>query len=264
MSSMHSRWLGLACSLVAVSAAGCFDTHGMDEDAGRPSGLEAGPLPLDAPLPFFDGWPDPDAAYTCRAIAPTEVRTPRVLYEDQSLGVTMFAEGAGCGCRARIANDRAADSLAMELCECCEGCECVDLGYEVSSLEPAGAVGDRLIDTAIGPRPLHVASREDASFELEPTGLRAIPASDAISTFGVELRWLVVETTVSVCCVEPLVAIDEELDVAGVLHLRPRQLAQDDCACVGEPQTLEVWWPVQAGAGLVVQAGAHQITVGPF
>jgi hypothetical protein len=176
----------------------------------------------------------------------------------------MFAEGAGCGCRARIANDRAADSLAMELCECCELCECVDLGYEVSSLEPAGAVGDRLIDTAIGPRPLHVASREDASFALEPTALRAIPASDAISTFGVELRWVVVETTVSVCCVEPLVAIDEEVDAAGVLHLEPRQLAQDDCPCVGEPQTLELWWPVRAGAGLVVQAGAHQITIGPF
>lgn len=242
----------MACTTAALT--GCFDAHGTRVDAGGE----------DAPEIPGDGLIVPDAAPSCRTATPREVRLPRVLYEDQSLGVTMIAEGAGCGCRASIAHDRAASTLAFELCDCCELCECVDLGYEVSSLEPAGAIGDRTIDTPLGPRPLHVASRDDVGFALEPTGLRAIPVSDAISTFGVELRWVVVETTVSVCCVEPLVAIDEEVDAAGVLHLEPRQLAQDDCPCVGEPQTLELWWPVRAGAGLVVQAGAHQITIGPF
>ncbi|MBX7194719.1 MAG: hypothetical protein K1X94_21870 [Sandaracinaceae bacterium] len=255
---MTTRWLGLArvravdlltklalIGGVASSALGCFSVH-HDDDAGV----------------LVDGLTPPDAPALCHTLTPTEVRTPRVLLDDQRLAVTTFAAGAGCGCSPRVQlTGSARTTVVLEACDCCEECECVDPGYEASTRDGGPlSVGTHVIDTALGPRALLVTTREQ-SVEVPAEGLSLAPVSDAVLVGGLELRWLSVQTTVSVCCVEPLVALDAAYDSEGVLVLTPRQVLQEDCACLGEPTNVTAWWPLEVGSGVVVRAGAREIVI---
>jgi hypothetical protein len=264
---MTPRWLVLALPSVSLLASGCFDTHGSG-DAGRPL-YDVG-VTWDAPLPDASGpdasgpdaaLPVPDAARTCRPASVTSVRATRVLYDDQPLVLTVRAAAdGGCGCDPVLAPiTPSSASITASLCECCDACDCIDPGYEISQAGASWPVGEHTIATPTGEAlPLLVTTR-DRTFPLTPTGLRAELPSDAVRTAGPEVRWVAVGATVSVCCVEPVVAVDEGVGPAGEIVLSLESAWQEDCACVGEPMPIEVWWPLVS-----LPSGEHVVRAGDF
>jgi hypothetical protein len=200
----------------------------------------------------------------CRTATISTLRMPRVLYDDQPLVVTVRAPSdGGCGCEPSLgALDPGDARIAPVLCDCCDMCDCIDPGYEVSAVGPRWPVGAHTLAAGAEPRPLLVTTR-DRTRPLEPTGLRVEVPSDAVRSAGPTVHWAVISTSITVCCAEPVAAVDEGIGPAGELVLTLGNAVQEDCACVGDPHPLEVWWPlVDLPSGeRVVRAGSFETTV---
>lgn len=255
---MTPRWLVLALPSLSLFGSGCFDTHRSDTDGGPPRYDVL--VTWDVALPDA-AEPLPDAARMCRPAMIREVRATRVLYEDQPFVVTVQAPpDGGCSCDPELAPlTPASPTIAASLCDCCDTCDCIDPGYEISAVGSTWPLGEHVIATRGGPEQRLLVTSRDRTFPLEPTGLRALTPSDAVRTAGPEVRWVAIGATVSVCCVEPVVAVDEGVGPSGEIVLSLESAWQEDCACVGEPMPIEVWWPLVS-----LPSGEHVVRAGDF
>jgi hypothetical protein len=197
-----------------------------------------------------------------------EVYLPRVLFTDQPVSTTLTASsGGGCSCvpSASFAGPDGGEALSigMELCNCCEVCDCIDAGYQASSVREALPPGHYSVDTPAGPRQLSVFDLSSGECNpIEPTGLRIVTPRDDLSTSGPRLTWAVVSGSIDVCCAEPVAGV-RELAVGAVgTHLELRSCVTYDCACVGTPHPFETWHSLgELGSGThMVFAGEHSAT----
>lgn len=260
---MRFVWLNLA---LALAVGGCFGSHGSDgpgSDAGPApadggGAVDAGPVPVDAGPSPVDAGPAP----TCHGEAVSEAIVPRTLLPDQPLTMTLRStEVGGCSCRPRIA-ETGPLSYGMEACDCCDLCACIDFGYEVGRVGSTLPVGDH--DVVVGDEPRTVSVRDRSSCrEATPLSLRIEPPRTDLISGGERIYWAVIETEESVCCVPPLVAVDQlEVGAAGT-HLQALSCSDPDpCDCVGVPTRVESWYPLGSlgPGGYTVHAGDFEET----
>lgn len=243
---MRTRWPALALTLALPSLPGCFGTHDTGDAGG---GVDAGP----------------DAAPRCRSATISELRATRVLLEDQPLVVTVRAPSdGGCGCEPTLGSlAPPMASIAPLLCWCCDVCDCIDPGYEISEVGATWPPGEHELVTSTGESRRLLVTTRDRTFPIEPTALRIEPPDITRRRSGHLVHWVQLTTVISVCCVEPVVAVDEGIGPAGEIVLTLRNAVQEDCACVGDPVELDVWWPlVDLPSGEhVVRAGTLETTV---
>jgi hypothetical protein len=200
----------------------------------------------------------------CRSAPAEGARHARVLFEDQTFAATVTAHGGGsCGCAPRVAPiDRHAISLELELCDCCDACECIDPGYEASLIEPPLPIGRHEIVIPHGVATIDVTTR-DRCRSNEPTGLRIVAPDPSRLQGSPRLTWAVVSGIETLCCVAPAPAVGESIGPGGERALSLYSCVQEDCDCVGSPVESEAWHSLgELGPGThVIRAGAHSATI---
>jgi len=184
-------------------------------------------------------------ATSCGPHPTTELRMPRAIFPDQELPLSLIARDvSGCGCTPRIRGtlgDPAA-RLSMEVCDCCEDCRCIDPGYEASEVRSAPPPGEHLVSVdGLMPRYVSVRERDTCRAGATPTGLRIERPTDLIHS-GPAMTWAVLTGEASVCCVEPMYAVESRRS-AGVFELTIHDCTPEvDCACVPPgPTSFEAW-----------------------
>lgn len=198
-----------------------------------------------------------DAPLACRATPVERYLLAEILFDDQALAVTARAPSGGCGCAPRFASsDPAMPDLSLELCGCCEECECIDGGYEVGYLGATFPVGTHELATAPGATSFEVVSR-DACRPMEPTAIVVVSPDPSLRQAGPRIDWIVLEGVERVCCVPPQAAIDRGIGPAGEIALTMYDCVRADCDCVGTEQ------PVRALHALVdLPPGRHTVRAG--
>jgi hypothetical protein len=200
----------------------------------------------------------PDA---CRATDVDEVRAPTVLFDDQPLAMTLIERDASsCSCRPRAVLE--SFELELEICDCCDACECIDRGYEASIVTTTPPVGSHTFTTPLGARAITVVTR-DQCYPLEPTALRIVQPDPDLRSSGPAIHWAVVSGVERLCCAPPAPAVDQGVGPAGQISLALRTCVQADCNCIGEDVEFEAWHPLVAlGSGShVVRAGSFETTI---
>jgi hypothetical protein len=126
-----------ACALAATGCAQQTIAQTMDGSSLRADAM-ARP-PVDRPTPIEDVEP----LARCAQTEVTEVFAPTLLFADQPLTVTARARGGSdCNCSVQLRRtvSNQTQLFALERCNCCDGCDCIDRGYEGSFVSaPLGA-----------------------------------------------------------------------------------------------------------------------------
>ncbi|MDQ3033143.1 MAG: hypothetical protein M3Y87_12055 [Myxococcota bacterium] len=203
----------------------------------------------------------------CRSVSADETRVPRVLFDDQPLAATLIErDEVSCSCTPAARLQRSPElALGMELCECCDECDCIDGGYEASVVSDVLPVGTHTLSLPRGPHTVQVTTR-DRCRALAPTGLRIVAPGPLVRA-GPAIHWAVISGTERLCCMPPAPAVDEGIGPAGERALSLRTCVESDCECIGAEVPFEAWHPLidLAPGTHVVRAGAFEeaITVTP-
>lgn len=169
-------------------------------------------------------------------LAPGELLAPEHILMDQPYAVTITSEGGGgCGCTPRVIG---ADvlSYALELCDCCEVCDCIDPGYQASHVRPPLPPGEHIVDGPDGPVAVTVHSPLECN-EIVATAIRVYrPRLDLVQG-SPSLTWVFVEGTEEICC-EPPVPVVARLDTTGPGIALSLQSCADETLCICSETTL--------------------------
>lgn len=189
--------------------------------------------------------------------AGTDFRAPAHLFEGQPYPVTLTSEPAsGCSCSPRVAGD--ATSFALELCDCCDECECVDSGYQASAVRDPLPLGAHAIVFPHGAGSVTVHDRA-ACRSIEATAVTIVPPRRDLILGGPALTWARVEGEDWVCCATPQ-AVVEQADTTGPggIALMLSSCVYEDCDCVpGAPTATSAWFSLGELA-----PGAYSVRVG--
>lgn len=165
----------------------------------------------------------------CRPGDAEEVRHAQVLYPDQPVAATVVSDrGTGCDCDPRVVGP---DDWRLELCGCCDECDCIDGGYEASFVGPPLALGEHSIVIPHGVATISVHAREDCR-PLEARGLRIVVPSPSRVIGGPRLVWAVVSGAEALCCATPAPAVDSTgIGPMGEIVLSLASCVTADCFC---------------------------------
>ena len=197
---------------------------------------------------------------TCRPGAADDARFSRYLYSDQSFAATVRATTfGGCGCQPRLSSATPAslDLASVSLCDCCDVCDCIDGGYEVSIDLGALPLGDHTVVIPHGVATTTVVARGTTRPIDPPTSLRIVPPDASVVSAGPPIWWAVVGGAETVCCVEPAPVVDRGIGPAGEIVLSVASANTTDCECVGAPVAFEAWFPL-----LDLTPGEHVVRAG--
>lgn len=186
--------------------------------------------------------PPPPPPPLCEPFRASEVRGPTFLYPEQPLGVTVRSlDAAGhCGCRPALRETGVGSVLGFELCDCCQDCDCIDLGYEVGWMSDPRPVGAHRFDLGgVEHRVEFVRPEQCAPRTAE--GLAIVGPDPDLSQGGRALWWAYVRGTEVLCCAEPAPAIRGERGPDGAFDLELASCVMADCACAGSPVGYGAW-----------------------
>ncbi len=183
-------------------------------------------------------------------------RAPAHLLEGQPYPVTLTSEpGFGCDCDPRVTG--AADlSYGLELCECCNECDCIDGGYQAGDVHPPLPIGRHSVGFP------HGGGHVDVHPRAECTEIRAVgvaiegPRLDLVQG-GQRLWWARVTGEAVVCCVTPEPVVEQLDTTDGSIGLGLLSCHREDCDCVGSPVETSAWFSLGE-----LRSGAHQVRVG--
>ena len=202
---------------------------------------------------------------TCRPATGVEARFSRYLFDDQPFAATVSARSlGGCGCAPALASavPTSVDLASVTLCDCCDVCDCIDGGYEVSvDLGPL-PLGDHSVIIPHGAAMATVVERSSTHPIEPPASLRIVPPDPSVVSAGPPIWWVALTGTEVVCCVRPAPVVDRGVGPAGEIALSIASANNLDCECVGAPVAFEAWFPLlELGSGEhVVWAGALEVT----
>jgi hypothetical protein len=171
----------------------------------------------------------------------TSFRAAHHLLQGQPLSATLTSpEGAGCGCdpRATVSGS----SFALELCDCCDDCECVDPGYQSSVVvgDP-WPLGEHLLTVPHGVHDLTVHPRS-ACHPVTAGDVEAFPPDTSLIVTGPRLTWARVIVEECLCCATPAPAFEQTVLADGTIQLTALSCAPDPCDCDPcSPQRAEAW-----------------------
>lgn len=246
-----TRRLDLAQGLaaLAMTIAGCADDHGLTLG-------DAATEPNDAFIHSIVRVPDaasqPDAvvaidagsASTCSVANATETRMPRFLHEGQPFAATIHAISGECGCTAAIPPILFSHSLRMELCSCCQACDCVGGSYEASIDSVSLPVGSTTLSIPHGSASVVVVPATTVEHSVVVTNLRVVGPDHASPGGGPPLWWVEVTGTDALCCATPMPLVDVDPmanHFTSGIALAATSAAQDPCACLGRPMPFTAW-----------------------
>lgn len=155
------------------------------------------------------GPPPPPPA--CEPFRASEVRGPAILYPDQPLAVTVRSlDAAGhCGCQPVLSDPGIPGIVDVELCACCQDCDCIDLGYEAGWMSDPRPVGEHHFNFGSVGYDVRVVPPESCS-PRTAEGLTIVGPDPALRQGDRALWWAYVRGTETLCCVEPAPAIRHE------------------------------------------------------
>lgn len=198
-----------------------------------------------------------DDARMCEPMAPTSVRTQRIVFDGQEHAFSMVQEdGLGCGCQPAL-NPIPDGAFVAELCNCCAECFCIDAPYAVSHMGPP----ERAPVTVNGISLPTEFRPEGSCRPADPTGLRIEAPEPFVTRDGPAIWWAVISGMETVCCVEPFGGVVESHDDGPGRGLELRSCVDFDCDCVGSPQPFEAWHPLGElpSGSHYVYAGGHEV-----
>lgn len=196
----------------------------------------------------------------CLPVDPSELIAPRVLFDDQVLGLTATERGAtfACGAAPMLQGRPASLHWSLVACGGCEMCNCRDPGYQASAEVAAMPVGEYSLSVGSLGRMLSVVARASC-FPLEmfpASGLRVevVGPDPGLRRDGPRIWWAHVTGTESRCCNEPRVAatVTRIRPVNADIRLELFECAPDPCDCAGRPVPIEAW--VELG---ILSPGVH-------
>ena len=207
----------------------------------------------------------PEVITDCRG-ADADLLMPEHVLEGQAIPITLTEEDVlSCGCApgVALAGVDGRFALGLELCECCEECECVDPGYQASRILEPPPLGQYSFVRAGGSEASLVVHPAAACRVIEPLSVEVEAPRDDLYTSGPRLHWLRVRGEEWVCCaptagvLEPLPAGEHDLAFA------LRSCVEIDCDCEpAGPTPLEARFALAdlAPGRYVIQIGASVTT----
>lgn len=242
-----ARWLSAALLL----AVGCFSTRAEPAaDAGvRDGGAQ-------------DAGPGGDAGpERCRPAPVNEARWTETLLPGQAATATLRAtEVSTCSCRPeRVVGPGLA--LGLELCDCCDECDCIDPGYEGTARFEGLEEGDHTLALAglFAPVPVTVAP-QDRCFAGATVDVIRVDGPEPRFTAGPRAHWVRLEGTVATCCPgdRPKVAVRPAPGIPEVIALEVLHCDLCDLLCADpEPTRYVTGYPL-----LDLPVGEHRIVAG--
>lgn len=206
---------------------------------------------------------------TCRAGDIDSLRMTQLIFDDQLFVASAQAPGTGsCGCRPSFRGTGSPlDLRRIELCGCCDECDCIDSGYDVGFVGGTYPVGthDVLVPSNVVPGGMtsfEVTSRERC-VPLEPAALDTLVPMGGYTPGGPRVHWAAVEGTPRACCTLPRLAVDAAPSPTGELVLTLYDCTNDDCDCPGTPRPGRALYPlIDLPPGRhILRAGAHTATL---
>ncbi|MCB9593596.1 MAG: hypothetical protein H6719_12755 [Sandaracinaceae bacterium] len=169
-------------------------------------------------------------------------RAPEHVLEGQPYPATLTSEpGFGCDCRPRVVGAESL-SYALELCDCCDECDCIDGGYQAGHVHDPLPVGTHMVGFPHGAGQVEVHPRDECA-EIPAVSLEVEgPRLDLVQG-GQRLWWVRATGEALVCCVTPEPVV-EQLATAddGSIALRMLSCHREDCDCVGRPVPTSAWF----------------------
>lgn len=196
-------------------------------------------------------------ALECRGVGGTDFRAPRHLIEGQELSATLTSfDGLSCGCTPSV-NVEGEYSFSMELCGCCDECDCIDGGYQSSVVLDPPSLGGHMVVIPHGVTDVVVHERATCS-ETPATSVSVVGPSSELIVTGPRLWWAQVRSEAWVCCAQPAPAV-ERIGAGGrAIELRALSCVQEDCLCdPPAPVPAEAWFSLGE-----LSAGDYTLTVG--
>lgn len=174
--------------------------------------------------------------------ASTEFLAPRHLYEGQEYPVTLTSEPASsCSCTPRVTGAETL-SYALELCDCCDACECIDPGYQASHVRAPLPIGTHLVGFPHGSGEVTVHAYAECR-PIDVTNVVVVPPRRDLVTSGPALTWVAVEGEEWLCCAEPAPVVDQLDTTEPGIALRLSSCVNEDCDCVPtSPTTARAWY----------------------
>lgn len=196
----------------------------------------------------------------CHPAEADEARFATVLFDDQPFAATVIDRGpSGCGCTPALAPfDGASLSLDLQLCSCCEACDCIDPGYEASRIGSPLPLGTHPVVIPHGVSQVVVTTRDQCR-PLTPAALRIVSPDPSLRQSATQIHWAVVSGSEMLCCAPPAPAVDEGIGPAGERALALYSCVREDCACIGPEVSFEAWHALGD-----LPAGTHVVRAGPF
>ena len=234
----HKTALGV---VAIVCFSGCFDGHGRDGE-GRDAGTDAGPAPVDGgPGPVDAGPPPPLDAGMCHTVDADEVRAAAIVIGEQRLTVAIRkTTPGGCDCTPRA--HEVPDAVLLELCDCCEECDCIDPGYEVGYSANPLPVGEHRV--FFGGVPVDVRVADPGTCRpMEATDIEIVPPDPGLIHGGGDVWWARVHGFETVCCVDPAPAVSHRRS-GSTFDLTVHSCNTADCDCIGMPEAYAAWHPL--------------------
>jgi hypothetical protein len=179
-----------------------------------------------------------EPAGACRPLRVDELRAPRVRLPGQSFGFVARGDSGSCGCSPRL-DEAGPGDFRVELCGCCDACDCVDPPVEVAHL---------------GEWPRDTLKVNEATVDLTVGGECRDPAPDMAYTVAAPswaarrvgpALWMLhaVGTSPYAECCGPRSAV--EVTRAGPREFRASlRDCTPPCRCAGPPGRLEAWAPL--------------------
>lgn len=194
----------------------------------------------------------------CRSpTSSTNFRAPLHLLEGQSYPTTLTSEpSASCACNPVVVG---ADTLgySLQLCGCCDLCDCIDPGYQASYVRDALPVGDHAVGIPHGESQVTVHPRAEC-YEIDPTGLTIEPPRTDLVQGGPALFWARITGEEWTCCAVPTPVVERLDTTDGSIALTLMSCVTIDCDCEPTgPTGTSTWFSLGE-----LRSGTHRIRLG--
>jgi hypothetical protein len=158
--------------------------------------------------------------------------------------VTQLQHGAfgGCDCMPRISDSGGSLSFGLELCACCDECDCVDPGYEAS--REVGPLPSGIYEVVIPEGlPTLIQVVAPGSCDSMPIAdVRVVGPDEMLVHGGPRLWWARVVFEQSLCCSAPAPAVEQGIGPTGEIVLSLASCIREDCLCDPPPPMLHQTW----------------------
>jgi hypothetical protein len=223
--------------------AGCALVHDLPIDGGPDAGVDAFVVTTDAgPGRDAPAVHEAGGFSECMPTDATETRMPLFLFDTQRFAATVVrAPSSECQCTPQIPPVLATQSVSMQLCGCCEACDCSGGAYEASVENVSLPRGTTRLTIAGGTADVAVLAPGVDHPVTQVTSLSVVGPDPTRTRSGPALWWLRVEGTEDLCCVQPRPLVVDEPGAAGEIAIRVTSAANDPCNCAGTPQRFTAW-----------------------